>query len=475
MTLGILGRWLGAGSILVAVAAPACFTDITLIVDAGPAADTTMAGSALIGPSGGVVTLDGASIRVPSGALREPTTIVISVRSDRPPPEYRAYGSFYEFSPEGLVFSVPATVSLPDVTAPPPASIYWSNVAGTGFDRLVTTRAGGLATAEVSHFSSGFVGIELSVSDGGSPEATAPEGAPVDAPIDAPLDSPASPTILAKGQVPTDCIAVNLTNVYWTDAYRGSVLTVPTGGGTISTLASVPNATCLAIDPAHIYVTSSSDVVSLPLSGGAPTTIASGQTAPWGVVADATRVYWVNYTDPGTVMSAPLSPGEGGGPVTIASGQKYPRSIAVDGTHVYWSNASPTGSIVRAPLMGGAKTTIATGQGTPDKIALDSTNVYWTTLTDGTVMTIPLAGGTPTTLASGQTNPWGIALNGGYVYWTTYGGDVAKVPVSGGSMPSILASGQDMPEGIAVDTTSVYFTDVAHDTDAGGTVDKVAQ
>ena len=60
-----------------------------------------------------------------------------------------------------------------------------------------------------------------------------------------------------------------------------------------------------------------------------------------GVAVDSTNVYWVNAGDftgslGGTVMKMPLG---GGIPTTLASGQAKPLKVAVDSTSVYWTNA----------------------------------------------------------------------------------------------------------------------------------------
>jgi hypothetical protein len=76
-------------------------------------------------------------------------------------------------------------------------------------------------------------------------------------------------------------IAVDATSVYWTNEYSsGTVMKVPTGGGT-------------------------------------PTTLASGQSYPQGIAVDATSVYWTNDIS-GTVMKVPTG---GGTPTTLASGR----------------------------------------------------------------------------------------------------------------------------------------------------------
>jgi hypothetical protein len=42
--------------------------------------------------------------------------------------------------------------------------------------------------------------------------------------------------------------------------------------------------------------------MKVPLGGGTPMTLASGQSSAGSIVVDATSVYWVNNTANGTVM-----------------------------------------------------------------------------------------------------------------------------------------------------------------------------
>lgn len=111
-----------------------------------------------------------------------------------------------------------------------------------------------------------------------------------------------TPTILASGFSHPIGIAVDSTNVYWTDTYSDTVNKVSINGGTVTTLAS-------------------------------------GFGDPIGIVVDSANVYWTEY-DGGTVKKVSIN---GGTPITLASGLNEPFGITVDSTNVYWTeNGSGT-------------------------------------------------------------------------------------------------------------------------------------
>ena len=61
----------------------------------------------------------------------------------------------------------------------------------------------------------------------------------------------------------------------------------------------------MAVDVTYLYWTdwgSFGTVMRVPVGGGTPTTIAAGQGKPTYLAVDAAGVYWTNLSNGGTVM-----------------------------------------------------------------------------------------------------------------------------------------------------------------------------
>jgi hypothetical protein len=189
---------------------------------------------------------------------------------------------------------------------------------------------------------------------------------------------------------PTD-VATDGTNVYWAQGAdpNRALMAKPVGGGGAATLA-VGNIDGIAgfggVVVYSAFPNGNPVLMSVPATGGTPTTLYSG-----GLVGatDGVNAYFV--TDSGSVGQVPV----GGGPVTIlATGQSGFSQLAIDATSVYWGSGPDgtlaNGTIVKAPIGGGTLTTLATGQASPIGIAVDTAYVYWTNWGDNTLRRLPL-------------------------------------------------------------------------------------
>lgn len=284
---------------------------------------------------------------------------------------------------------------------------------------------------------------------------------------------------LALYQANPSGIVVDATNAYWVNASRsddnddysipGSVVSVPLGGGSPDTIAANQNqAWSIAINSTNIYWTDlgyptddgagmitplSGGVYTIDLSTGTMSSVAPELTDPGPLAISSSTAYWISTLD-GNVYSAPLT---GGTPSTFANSQTGYLAIATDANNVYWIDGN---GLVKEPQAGGAIVTLSTEIDGTVGLAVDDRNVYWTTEianSSGMILQMPLDGGTTITIATDLEDPVAVTSDGTNIYWVTQGdGTVQRAPIGGGKVVT-LASQQDEPVAITVDNTSVYW------------------
>jgi hypothetical protein len=291
------------------------------------------------------------------------------------------------------------------------------------------------------------------------------------------IDNPSTGclTILATGQALAGGLAVDGTNVYFTGS--AEVRKVPINGGAVATVAPAPAAEKITIDATNIYFfenAANGAVQSVPIAGGAVTSISAPETWPSAIVVDGTRAYWASApngpTPPGAIRSSLLG---GGGATTLAKNVFAAHAIAQDALNLYFTMNSSTGAIYTVPKAGvpdgGAPTVLVAAQNSPSAILVDGDKMFWAnqgfTGNGGSIFVAQTDGGAVTRIAQFQSAPLSIALDADNVYWVD-GVGPHKAPRAGGPVTTI-AWGTGSPQAIAVDATSVYWTNWQ-----GGTVMK---
>jgi hypothetical protein len=258
-------------------------------------------------------------------------------------------------------------------------------------------------------------------------------GAPIILAQSMPFPADPDSGLLGAAHVSPVAIAIDSSNVYWTESQdtipgRGTVKRVPIGGGAVTTMASSASPGPIALDANYVYwgtslAINAGAILRVPVAGGpAATLVAAGSACALAV--DAMNVYWAEFD--GNTSTIKKVAKNGTTPITLPTNQPFPCALAVDASNVYWegnddSTVPPQAAIFALPLAGGTPHVVVSLARPARAFVLDPTGFYGTF--DFDLWHAPRAGGAAI----------GLGLN---VF-------INVAPISGG---------------LAVDSTSVYWT-----------------
>ena len=237
--------------------------------------------------------------------------------------------------PKGIVVDSTHVYWFEQTSVPLDWEIFSVPIDG-GAVTLLASHLHGLNDIAVDGKNVYWTSLQGTGSDGGD----TPFGAVMSAPLGG-----GKPVTLATGSFSPQAIAVDHDSVYWLEgsgdpaAMDGAVRKVPLAGGSPTTLASglpLPLSPEMVLNGTHVYFTTDNAVMRVPITGGAVTTIAMDPT-PATLYFDAKNVYYLTTSgglhgspSQSAVKSVPL---DGGASTTIVPGGCG--LVAVNGTSVY--------------------------------------------------------------------------------------------------------------------------------------------
>jgi len=270
---------------------------------------------------------------------------------------------------------------------------------------------------------------------------------------------------------PPGRLTIDSSNVYWSNL-DGTIKSVPIAGGATTTLASGLGAGMgIGVDAQNVYAVSQDGrIVSAPLTGTmAVTVLATAQPQPYALAVDGTNVYWSTIgsgAGNGTIMACAKT-GCGQVPTTLASGihVQYPYGIATTAGLVYWTSFNFGGELNTVSTTGGTMSTPGTNLGYPYEVAIAGTTILTVLYGQGGgVATLTTTGGgQPYHVAGGQSFPTEGTTDGVSAYWTLTipsaqnGATLMKASLTSGLPPQVLATGVQPAGSVAVDGTWVYW------------------
>jgi hypothetical protein len=215
----------------------------------------------------------------------------------------------------------------------------------------------------------------------------------------------------------------------------------------------------------NVFIANSNDsqIIEVPVGGGAEFTVGTGLNGPNGVTVDGAGDVFIGDSRNNRVVEVP---GTGGAQFTVGSGLKYPGGIAVDKAGNIFIADTRNRRVVEVPANGGAQVTVDSGLNYPLDVKLNAAgDIFIADTGANEVIEIP-AGGSPIVVpAVGLNSPSGVALDtaGDLFIADSSNKRVVEIPTGGGAQttvcgPGVTAcSGLVYPYGVAVDGAGDLF------------------
>lgn len=168
-------------------------------------------------------------------------------------------------------------------------------------------------------------------------------------------------------------ITTDGTNVYWTSEAGVSRLTP--GGKPRAIISGITPPMGLAVDGQQVFFYSaiSGDMSRAPASGGRARKFFNQELTLHNYLAHDGNLFWSLGSDKKAEIRRISA--SGGAESVVASGQSVPLELAADATHVYWTTGD---EVMRAPHSGGTASPVVEKTDRSMGVAVDEGFVYWT-------------------------------------------------------------------------------------------------
>jgi hypothetical protein len=272
------------------------------------------------------------------------------------------------------------------------------------------------------------------------------------------------PTMLASAQTFTPCLGIDSRNLYWSDFGSGAptIMSVPLAGGAATTLVSGGDKYgCVVSDGNDVYYADNGSIMKVHFDGSAKTTLASGQHVLGNRLSFSGSLFFITdvygnvdaYNGKNAILE--ITPA-GSLSVFAANVVGLPSSLASDSGGVYWADHA---GVFFAPRSNPANTisfgqsalhdnTVAVGGG---RLAMNEVMA----ISSGDVAVFRVDGTGRTVVLPSLANPLAVDDRGVYV---NHSGALERLALDG-SGAKLLAT--QTPRALALSADHIYFTDGA--------------